>query len=357
MNIGDIQNYIVRAALQAPAPDNIPPEKFTWEQSRLHIEYDFQRVSGLTFGPGDMATALSFGACLENIVQASHRLAIIPQINFEDKSICVDFDFSVVDQAVLDHIINNYTQLPLYKRHTNRHPYTQKTIPESIVTNVNSLVSGLENVSISTFTDRKKIKQWKSLVRIASEARFQIQEAHEWFGQSLRFGEQAKTARDGLDIATLNLPPGGGLFLKYISSWKRMKTLNRGKLYKLLGLIESQTITQSSMIIAISAKNTNEAKINAGRLMQRVWIALNEQNLAVQPFYVVPDLINRQEEKRIDSQLTPWAIRTEQKLHQVSSNYDNEENRLCMILRVGYAKKEPVRSQRLPIETITSSLG
>lgn len=353
MSIDEIKNLILKSALQAPAPDNIPPAKFSWDKSRIYIDYDSLRVEGLTFGKMDMATYLSFGACLENIEQISKALGCSSKANLEEQ-IFVDIDFSSIDQTQSIDVLNNYSQLPLYKRHTNRLPFRKKDIPDEIPRAIPSQASGLEDVTVSGYTEKHQIKEWTKLVRIASEARFQIQQAHEWLGQSLRFGSQAELTGDGLDIATLNLPPGGSLFLKFISPWPRMQKLNLAKTYKLLGMIESQPVSQSSMVVAISAKNSRKSQINAGRAMQRIWIWLNENNLAVQPYYVIPDLINRHQQHNLEKHLTPWAIKTHNGVKNLLNDYDDENNRLCMMLRVGHAKKEPVRSHRLPLERVTA---
>lgn len=132
-----------------------------------------------------------------------------------------------------------------------------------------------------------------SLVKDASQIRFQTQEIHEWLGRSLRFGKQAMQTRDGLDVATLDLPPGGSLFMRFISDWRRMKAMNFLGTHKFMSWVDSMPVKSAPAIIAIIGQAGFRETLSAGQLMQSIWIDLNEQGIAVHPYYVVPDQMNR----------------------------------------------------------------
>ncbi len=84
--------------------------------------------------------------------------------------------------------------------------------------------------------------------------------------------------------------------------------------------------------------------------MERVWIYLNEQGIAVHPYYVVSDQINRLHENKVPEELRQQAQRVSAGSKQVFDLQDNET--LYMLLRVGYPKKKAKRSKRLPLKDL-----
>lgn len=241
---------------------------------------------------------------------------------------------------------------PLYRRHTNRWPYGSKPISSDILDGLESFSQGSCRVLI--VNDRAKIKQIARWVHTASEARFQSPDLHELFARSLRFTAEEASQGDGLDVRTLPLPPGGKAFLRLMKDWNRMRLLNRFHCYRIFAASEAGAISNSTNLLIIAGPDGWDNALDAGMLMERTWIYLNSREIAVQPYYVITDQLQRLAQSRIDSRLRSSidALATD-----VEAFLGSSHDTVHMLLRTGYARSQPLRSFRLPLERITDRIN
>lgn len=233
---------------------------------------------------------------------------------------------------------------PLFDRHTNRHPYKSTPISPEIASAVADM--GTERARLALISDASQLALLAHATRIASEARFRTPEIHAWFGASLRLTSNSAAAGDGLDLRTLHLPVGGRYLLEFIADWRRLKLLNRVGAYRLLGAIESQPIRHGPLSIAIIGSDP----VSAGRLMERTWIYLNANGLAVQPYFVIPDQMQRLEDGDVAAPLLA-------SIGAVTADMERQfalgsDEKLQMVLRVGSPTRAAWRSARLPVERL-----
>jgi hypothetical protein len=157
---------------------------------------------------------------------------------------------------------------------------------------------------------------------------------------------------DGLDVSTLDLPPGGGLFLKLIADWKRMALLNRIGIYRLLSAIDARPVGRAPALLAIISQRDCRSVVDAGRLTTRAWISLNAQGVGVHPYYVVADQLHRLATDKVPRKLIGQAQAIARQSHELFELADDET--LQMLLRIGCPMRDPVRSRRVPIEKVFS---
>jgi hypothetical protein len=189
---------------------------------------------------------------------------------------------------------------------------------------------------------------------MGSRIRFQTREVHEWLAASLRFTEEEVARGDGLDVRSLDLPPGGAAFLKFIAPWSRMEALNRIGAYKAMAAIEAQPIRRGPAIVAIIGPHDYRSCIDAGRLMTRIWTDLNVKGLAVHPYYVVADQLQRRREGKVPAHCVEQA---EELAEQCRRFFElGPDETLHMLMRVGYPTREAPRSRRLPLEQVVTDL-
>jgi hypothetical protein len=234
----------------------------------------------------------------------------------------------------------------LFARHTNRHPYKPTPIPSKITSAVSDMRAN--EARIALIDSASELARLGRATQIASEARFRTPEIHAWLGASLRMTPDSAAVGDGLDLRTLHLPPGGRHLLAYIADWRRLERLNRIGAYRLLGAIESQPIRRGPLSIAIVGGDP----LSAGRLMERAWIYLNAQGLAVQPYFVVPDQMQRLSSGDIASPLLPSIGAMAADMKSLLALGSNET--LHMVLRIGWPTRVAHRSARLPLERLLS---
>jgi hypothetical protein len=102
--------------------------------------------------------------------------------------------------------------------------------------------------------------------------------------------------------------------------------------------------------LCVVGASDRRSVIDAGRLLIRVWTELNLQGIAVQPYYVVTDQLNRLHAHGLPAGFETKMAQVEQQLHGLLGL--GAGDMLHMILRVGYPKATPVRSRRLPLAQV-----
>lgn len=233
----------------------------------------------------------------------------------------------------------------LYARHTNRLPYRGDPVTWSP-----QHQSWPGNSQVRVVTDRAVIAELAAATRLCSAARFNTRELHEWLFSSLRWTDDEAARGDGLDTATLHLPPAGRQFMQLIAPWQRMERLNRFGLYHIMAAADSKLVAQAPALVSISGGDDPASAWAAGRAMQETWVQLNAAGYAVHPYYVIPDLGNRLRSGHLAPE---WHAHVRRALALVRESCAfNTGESLHILLRVGLPKQQPIRSQRLPIEQL-----
>ncbi len=346
-----VPQLLASAAAASPSADNSQPFRYRWDGRRLHLRYDHHRVGGKTFAPGDPATLLSAGCAIGNILQLGDGIGIpplswqLPEKGFDEG------DYGYADLPSLDEPGPGFDKVahPLFDRHTNRFPFRKQRIPEPLKEWITA--EREEAASACVIDTADGIREAATLVRSASEIRFQIREAHEWLARSLRFSPADAARGDGLDIRTLALPPGGAWFLRTVSDWRRMAFLNRFGVYRALAITDAGPVARAPALVAITSPPSGRQIIAAGRLLVRIWTRLNSEGIAVHPYYVISDQLVRLDQGRMPEHLIDRARMLEQRASRAFPGGGGGE-RIRMLLRIGYPTRKPPRSRRLPLELV-----
>jgi hypothetical protein len=336
-------DFLVRAAQHAPSADNSQPWRLDWDGSRLSVRIDPVRASA-GLGLDHPANLMAMGALVENLAQAIAALGLPPDAltpgpgGAREPFATITWNRSVPPPG-------NESATPLFRRHTNRGPYQTDPLDPALLGRVAAMTEGpLRTLVVS---DRTQMKRLAGLLRAASEVRFQTEEIHRWLGTSLRFAPEAVDRGDGLDIATLLLPPGATGLLKLSLDWRRMSLLNRFGAFKLFAFLEAAMLQQSAALLLVAgpARQTG-IEVAAGRLLERVWIELNHQGVAVHPYFVLSDQLHRLRTARVAD---PFVASVNAVAAGTAEFLESAENTVFMLLRTGFPKiEDPVRSRRLP---------
>ena len=341
---------LLEAARWAASADNMQPWRFRWDGASLRLFFADHDDNEGAFGIDSPATLLAFGGVIENITRMAeatgcqlYDIALFPA---DDEKNCVfrcrvDATGSGVPPA-------GWHSLPLFHRHTNRLPYSDRALPDDIVADMATLAQGEAHCRL--LVDAPSIQRWAGLVREGSSLRFRNRLAHIALDASLRMTEAEAARGDGLDVATFFLPPGAKSMLSYTRSWPRMAMLNRIGLYKLFASIEADLVRKGPGMVLVTGVAGRQGALDAGRLLLRAWTRLNQLGLAVQPYYVVPDQIFRLKDGTVPEDSRPEALA----LERASVAALPPGTTLYMVLRVGYPKKPAVRSRRLPLDQVSA---
>jgi hypothetical protein len=338
--------FLAEAGRAAPSADNGQPWRFRWGNT---FDVYFRQATGEheLLSAEHPATQIALGAVIENLAQA----AVAIGLPFDGSAVKAAADQPIA-QLTVDTgaaVPHDARSLPLFGRHTNRFPFTSSPLPASLLAWASDQREGSARCLV--WEDSEHIRALARLVRQASEARFQTQEIHEWLGQSLRFTSDEVARGDGLDVATLHLPPGGRQMLRATRDWKRMRLFNRFGAYKGFARAEAAAVSKAPALLAILALDTPGSAVAGGRLLERVWIEFNRLGIAMQPYFVITDQLYRLQHGSVPARLIPLVERTKEALDAMLGR---DNRRMLILLRVGRPKVQPPRALRLPLGTILS---
>jgi hypothetical protein len=336
---------LIQLTVTAPSADNSQPWQFVESPEGINCSYKDRTIKRDPFGPLGHGTLMSAGALLENI-----NILCATQDQKTQLSLNASHWSITVPPSAWQHSLDSSMATLLHARHTNRHPFS--SLPANSISELKHSFSA----RTLSLTNQESIKQLTKALTACSIARFNDHELHEWLFSSLRWTPAEVDSGTGLDFKTLHLPPGGKQFMQWIAPWERMKLLNRFGIYRILAAADSALFRQAPGVIAFVGGEAPEDILECGQLMQRTWLALNAQGIAVHPYYVLTDLSNRLRQKKLDERwsnkiTTAQAIAAE--LLQL-----NKDEQVHMLFRIGTPLKTPVRSRRLPVATfIANDLG
>src|SRR5690606_14497229 len=129
-----------------------------------------------------------------------------------------------------------------------------------------------------------------SLVASTDALRFKTRDFHEELFHQLRFRpEEVETTRDGLDVRTLELPPGVTTLLRMLRSWKMMQAVHALRLTPLLTHASQTAVKRSGAIAVVSVPEAStEQFFTGGRAIQRLWLAATLHQLSMHPLGSLP---------------------------------------------------------------------
>lgn len=363
---------IVRAAGLAPSPDNNQPWRFRCEARRLFVEHDAARA--LPSDVDGMFDLQSLGAAIENACIAGRQFGWAGTVRCLDAiSAPVVAQIEFVSGAEPDPLFPLLAERRTSRRGYSRRPPNEETLAR-LAGEAGAAAGGVE---IDWIAERTRIRRLANLVAAGDRLRFEYRAFHEELFRQLRFTpDEVERSRDGLDLRLLALPPGGGLTLRMLRSWKLTSALNRCGLSKLLTLPSAAAVRRSGVIGVLSVESGSARElIAAGRALERLWLAAAGEKLCVHPLGSLPILLRRLERSAggdaaaappADSALDASGVSLSAAHRRLSERIRGELRKLApavaartvtMLLRVGYGPQEKIKSLRRAAEESVIQCG
>lgn len=349
---------LIEAGIQAPSADNCQPWKFKLLENGFELWLNAANM-GLFFDVKQVATQISCGALIENVVTLAHALGLTTQINCFNKSRATYEDTSKFAQLTFIPTDNpadaEDVSQTLFNRHTNRDLFQfNKQIPAALITELTGLVQSNEDYCLHTYTtpnDRKAIIQ---TITATDTIRFIHEQIHKDFYKVLRFGDTAQQTRDGLAAATLGIESFMIPLLELLKPWRVTKLLNHIGLHHIMAFRGTWLpMMSSSLIVAIVHQGPTDY-VESGRIMQRFWLQANKIGLSVQALGALPLFLARLHLAQGEG-FTPAQLETliglETDFANITPHFNKETDQLIMLFRLGYEKKPAIRPHRRVTES------
>jgi molybdopterin/thiamine biosynthesis adenylyltransferase len=282
----EIIRYIIKAGIQAPSGDNAQPWKFSFKDSTIFL-YLNRDADHSFFNINQIASIISCGAVLENMQIATTRFGIkakivyLPDAKDENLMAKVLFDVANVPKDPLFDVI--------WRRHTNRKPYDRKPISEKVLQEFKDMVKIVPGANLQVIADRTELKKVARIIYKTDRIRTEHRPLHEHLYRMLRFTEgEARETRDGFLLKNLEAGLAGEVFLRATKSWHVMNIVNRVGLGRMAALHSYQSILNSSAVALLTVEGMGiEDFLKGGQALERIWLAITQQGLAMQPMTAI----------------------------------------------------------------------
>ena len=353
---------LIEAGIQAPSADNGQPWKFRLLNNGFELWLDHHHM-GLFFDVNQVATLISCGALVENVMQLSKAYGLSVSIEWLKLSEN-QLDNHLSQLATLtfkqvkpkdNHKIEQIKQ-KIYQRHTNRNLFKFKQkIPESTLAELSTVVCNSPGYHLIQFDSPKERQKIIKIITATDALRFNHSQVHHDFYQVLRFGDDAKKTGDGLADTTLGIENFMIPLLKQLKPWPLTKFLNYFGFHHLMALRSSWLpLKSASSIVAITHSGQIDY-IEAGQIMQQFWIEANYKGLSVQPLGALPLFLARlhlMEGKGFtEKEIAKLKALTQDFWSAVNTDSNFKANTVIMLFRLGLQDNKAIYSFRRPLKS------
>lgn len=343
---------LVEAGIQAPSADNGQPWKFKLLDDGFELWLDHDNM-GLFFDVQQVATEMSCGALIENVITLADAMGFETSISYLNEpsgkfarliftATGKQFDAESVKQKIVN-------------RHTDRNLFQfNKKIPDALMSELADLVQSDENYRLHAYQSPKERKSIIRIVTATDTIRFIHERIHNDFYHVLRFGKTAKQTRDGLAAATLGIEFFMIPVLRMLKPWWLAKLLNYVGLHHVMAFRGTWLPMKSApVIVSITHKGATNY-VESGRIMQRFWLRANQSGLSVQALGALPLFLARlhlvKGEGFSPAQLKSLRI-LENDFAGITPKFDKDADQLVMLFRLGYTKRPAKRPYRRVTES------
>lgn len=341
---------ILDYAIWAPSGDNSQPWAFQINGDRLLI-YNLPNKDNPYLNFKQSGSHIAHGGLIENIVIAAPHFGYFAEVLLfpsspahKDLVASISFDKS-----------RTYKSDPLFtfikERHTNRRPYENTPLTseqrESILKTPEELGFGLFKLLESE--GKKKIVGGAGA--LAEIVILENKMLHSYLFKDVVWTEkEEKEKRHGLYIKTMEFNPIQKILFRLASQRSLMKFAIQLGLPKFIAKEDSKLYaTGSALGIVAMPDHTKYDAINAGRVIQRIWLKATAMGIALQPitatlFFGQRVLLG--EDKDLISAHKDLIKRA---YNDIKKEFDLNNETPYMMFRLGRAKPVSGRSSRISV--------
>lgn len=341
---------ILHDGVQAPSGDNLQPWRFIVRKNTIQIYAVLPTDADAFLGREPSSPFVSVGALIENIVisathfgyEATVTLFPVPEDLLHVAHIELRVRRGKQEDPLYPYIHTRVTNRKPYKTHslTTRERESLEHVPEEL--GIDARISIVEN--------RSHIQRLAQLVTTQIVLLFSHKELHDEFYSSLRWDSHNVYAKeDGLDVRTLEINPFKLFFFKYVvRSWLATYALKIFGVQYFVAYIESFAYAESGAYCGIIFKSeTAHDHVNAGRILERMWLIATRERLSIQPAFatVLLERILRTHSKSFSRSQTALIHKSVRRMKEIFGLVPSES--LLFSVRIGKSQGgKVVRSLR-----------
>jgi hypothetical protein len=287
-------DYIVGQAHKAPSGGNSQPWKWLVNDATLFLFHD-RKLSDSYLDYRYDASQLSFGAAVENLMLAAHEKGwkVEYQLHPSTESELVAH-FNFTESAENDSQDKKLAEA-IDQRTTNRKILMSEEIGDDFYKGLKEVVESMPGADLHIYKDYDHKVAVGEMMGSMDRVRVLLKETHADMIKEIRWNkEEAESSKDGIDVATLEMPESVLAGLIMAKDPRVIDLLTKwDKGHALEGLMQYYTMFSDS-IGMITQKDQGEGTyFEGGRAMERVWLKANADGVAFQPIAACIFLFNR----------------------------------------------------------------
>ncbi|MEO2033295.1 MAG: hypothetical protein ABGZ35_14545, partial [Planctomycetaceae bacterium] len=325
---------LLEAAVLAPSGDNTQPWRFDVDETDRQIVVNVDPVRDTSpMNAGQRMSRIAIGAAVENIVRtvAFNDLKVATEPSATSHSVSIRLHEVAKTPLRADEAVAN--------RCTNRRACHGKTVSAETLQRLQQQSTDLSEVETHWITDAEHVRRMAAVVRQADAILFGTAELRHAFLENVRFDRpDDETVDEGLSLASLEIKGRDRApfrLLPKLPNWL-VRLMRVGST---IGRQNEQLILGGAgLCLGVAADDEPLTDIAVGRAMQRAWLALTEQNLAVQPMMSLLVLQNALTHGSDSVRSALGTDRVQNLLEQLSTVCPQiDDGRPAFLLRFGYA--------------------
>ena len=335
---------ILKDSVTAPSPDNYQPWRFEVKGADVFIF----KVPGLVnhlLDCHEHVLLLTDGMLLENMAIAAtahgcrSNIQLLPPGTAPDCVAKVSLEKSDGKPDPL--------HAHLYKRCTNRKPYSSRAVEPAIVHELSATAEEYPGLNISIVTDQSKVKQLGKAVAVMDRIMFENQALHDSLFEHITWTrEEEQRTHVGLNLDSMEFKPPEKLMFRALKNWGFVKAMNFTGFSRFVGFKSGMQYGAATGAV-IGSVNTEspEAYLLAGRCMQRLWLKATAHGLSMHPIVGAIYCYQKVEVERTEQFSAvheQWLRNSYAQLQSAAGT----KNPLVFFLRMGYGKPTTYQSTR-----------
>ncbi|HEY3352171.1 MAG TPA: nitroreductase family protein [Polyangia bacterium] len=282
---------LVAAAARAPSADNMQ----AWELGRQAdaITVSLARARVLPTDVGGMFGWIGLGAAVENLVIAAARRGFAAAVEYDDGA-------AAAARPALVRLAPGGADDPLgdwlADRVTNRGPFEAAPLSPPVCAGLTAAAQALD-AGVHWVTDPRGLACMAAMDASSTYIRLEHKPLHDELFDVLRFSRrEVERTRFGLDFASLGVPFVLVGLARLLRHWSVNRLVSRLGLGRLVAKLLAARLRTAGALCLITARRPGPAGyIEAGRAMERIWLAATAAGLGVQPHGVLPQYLTKLE--------------------------------------------------------------
>ncbi|MBT1070911.1 nitroreductase [Pelotalea chapellei] len=342
----DYIQKIISAGIMAPSGDNCQPWRFEQDGNRIDLFNVPERDTSL-YNYKQRASLIAHGACIENMLISARKHSCRAELKYfpmpENEQHIARLNFTP-GEAEEDPFFT-----AISARTINRKPYKGGKLPAKAIDNIHQAATGagISGCSLKLLENSAKDAA-ADIVALSDRLVFENPLLHRFLFDHIRWNpEEAERTRDGLDIRTLELAPADRMLFPLLKNYDLVRFIRMFGATRVIAANARKLMRSSSAAGIITIADTSpENWLNAGRMLERIWLEATRQGLAFHLMTGITLLVQRETTQGLDNS----NLSLVKKARILLSKASGSELPLALLFRIGTCDQPTVRSLRFKMK-------